>query len=354
MDVVELEDLNLHDGTKRDQTTYLKSIPIRLKQQSMGHVDGQQQMSLSRHESASSGSIGKRTKRHGNNEEDESMEEDDASESDRSSPSSVKEPVRWDYRINLIGRRVKDNKAFCCFSCGHPVLVAGRLLPCKHAFCLHCAQQCKNDRRNCPKCSDSINDVEKIEAKNLIMCLYGGHRNSHDACLRGYTSQRDLNAHVKRRHERNSGTNISTANVNESLSPHTQKDNFSNYAQPSSHMAPQSNLQQQQAPPQLSTRMPPPNLANIDSLLNNLYDPTSLFHQNDPHFPRAPILSGVAPLPPPPPPLPFVGPPSQTTQAPLCYPTQHNQYSQIPAPYLQAPLQNPPHVFTDSQSHQYY
>ncbi|CAF0815573.1 unnamed protein product [Didymodactylos carnosus] len=356
----------------------------------MGHVDGQQQMSTLRHESASSGSTGKRTKRRspsnsssrdsdyrhderlksrrrssshdrdssssssdGDREEDESIEEDDATESDRSSLSSVKEVIRWDYRINLIGRRVKDTKAFCCFSCAYPVLVAGRLLPCKHVFCLQCAQKCKNDRRNCSKCNDAINDLEKIEAKNLIMCLYGGHRNSHDVCLRGYTSQRDLNAHVKRRHERNSGTNISTPSVNESLSPRSQqKDNFSNYPQPTGHIPSQSNVSQQQAPPSHPTRLPPPTLAGLDSLSNNLYDPLALFHQND-HFPRAPMLSGVAPLPPPPPPLPFVGSTSQTTQPPLRYPTPHNQYPQIPGSYLQPPLQTS-HVFTNPQPHQYY
>ena len=43
--------------------------------------------------------------------------------------------------------------------------------------------------------------MEKIDAKNLILCLYDSHPHSHDACLRGYTSQRDLQAHVKRRHE---------------------------------------------------------------------------------------------------------------------------------------------------------
>ena len=51
------------------------------------------------------------------------------------------------------------------------------------------------------RCNDAINDVEKIEAKNLILCHHGSHPHAQDACLRGYTSQRDLQAHVKRRHE---------------------------------------------------------------------------------------------------------------------------------------------------------
>ena len=51
---------------------------------------------------------------------------------------------------------------------------------------------------NC-RCNEPISDVEKIEAKNLILCSHGSH--TQDACLRGYTSQRDLQAHIKRRHE---------------------------------------------------------------------------------------------------------------------------------------------------------
>jgi len=51
------------------------------------------------------------------------------------------------------------------------------------------------------RCNDVITDVEKIEAKNLILCYHGSHPHSQDACLRGYTSQRDLQAHIKRRHE---------------------------------------------------------------------------------------------------------------------------------------------------------
>ena len=48
------------------------------------------------------------------------------------------------------------------------------------------------------RCNDSINDIEKIEAKHLFLCSFGSPQ---DLCLRGYTSQRDLQAHIKRRHE---------------------------------------------------------------------------------------------------------------------------------------------------------
>ena len=51
------------------------------------------------------------------------------------------------------------------------------------------------------RCNEAIQKVEEIEAKNLILCHHGSHPHSQDACLRGYTSQRDLQAHIKRRHE---------------------------------------------------------------------------------------------------------------------------------------------------------
>jgi len=70
-------------------------------------------------------------------------------------------------KMNHVGRRIKETKAFCCLNCRYPVLLVGRLvrfktlkiysiclfqMPCKHAaFCLQCANECKNDRRNCPK-----------------------------------------------------------------------------------------------------------------------------------------------------------------------------------------------------------
>ena len=51
------------------------------------------------------------------------------------------------------------------------------------------------------RCNEVISDIEKVEVKNLILCHHGSHLHSQDACLRGYTSQRDLQEHVKRRHE---------------------------------------------------------------------------------------------------------------------------------------------------------
>ncbi|CAF1074109.1 unnamed protein product [Rotaria sordida] len=182
----------------------------------------------------------------------ESMDEDDdASVSDRSSrgSSSIKQTtgIRWDYRMNLIGKRIKETKSFCCLSCRYPILLVGRLMPCKHAaFCLQCANECKSNRRNCPKCNDAITDVEKIEAKNLILCSQGSHPHSQDGCLRGYTSQRDLQAHIKRRHEQTGQTRLDSPH--QLLPPtHSPSTGFSG-------LVVDSQQQQQQQPSQI----PPP------------------------------------------------------------------------------------------------
>ncbi|CAF1228029.1 unnamed protein product [Rotaria magnacalcarata] len=160
-------------------------------------------------------------------DDNESMDDDDdASASDRSSRGSSANKqsagIRWDFRTNLIGKRIKETKPLCCLSCRYPVLLVGRLMPCKHAaFCLQCANKCKNDRRNCPKCNDAITDVEKIEAKNLILCCHGAHLHSQDACLRGYTSLRDLQAHVHRRHEQPTQTGQARLDSPHQLLPST-------------------------------------------------------------------------------------------------------------------------------------
>jgi hypothetical protein len=32
------------------------------------------------------------------------------------------------FKMNIIGRRIKDNKALCCLNCRYPVLLIGRLV----------------------------------------------------------------------------------------------------------------------------------------------------------------------------------------------------------------------------------
>ena len=37
----------------------------------------------------------------------------------------------------------------CCDKCLKPILIYGRMIPCKHVFCLGCAKQ---EERVCPRC----------------------------------------------------------------------------------------------------------------------------------------------------------------------------------------------------------
>jgi hypothetical protein len=154
------------------------------------------------------------------------------------------------------------------------------------------------------RCNDAITDVEKIEAKNLILCYHGSHPHSQDACLRGYTSQRDLQAHVKRRHEQTSQTRLDSPHQ---LLPPTHSPST---AFPGLVGDPQQQQQQQSphGPPPLMT-FPP---LNVPSMAPP--PPPVLFD-----MPFRPSNYGL-----PPPPQQFV--PSQPQYRPSSYPPNRSFY----------------------------
>lgn len=62
-------------------------------------------------------------------------------------------------------------------------------IPCKHVFCLACAQR---DSKQCPRCSDKVVRVEQTGLGTVFMCTHGGTRYGNTGCRRTYLSQRDL------------------------------------------------------------------------------------------------------------------------------------------------------------------
>lgn len=36
--------------------------------------------------------------------------------------------IRFVFKMNIIGKRIKESKAFCCLNCRYPVLLVGRLV----------------------------------------------------------------------------------------------------------------------------------------------------------------------------------------------------------------------------------
>lgn len=86
----------------------------------------------------------------------------------------------------------------CCDQCEKPILIYGRMIPCKHVFCLRCARS--EPIKMCPRCKEKVIRVEQSGLGTVFMCTYGGSRYGNTGCRRTYLSQRDLQAHINHRH----------------------------------------------------------------------------------------------------------------------------------------------------------
>lgn len=106
----------------------------------------------------------------------------------------------WSLPVNLIGEKVSNPMIHCCDKCLKPILIYGRLIPCKHVYCLSCGRQ--EELKPCPRCREKVVRVEQTGLGNVFMCSHGGLRYGHDGCRRTYLSQRDLQAHINHRHLR--------------------------------------------------------------------------------------------------------------------------------------------------------
>jgi hypothetical protein len=94
----------------------------------------------------------------------------------------------------------------CCDTCLKPILIYGRMIPCKHVFCLNCATSQAN---KCQRCGDKVTRVEPVGLGSIYMCSHGGSRYGHNGCRRTYLSQRDLQAHIQHRHVKGSAAVVS-------------------------------------------------------------------------------------------------------------------------------------------------
>ena len=91
---------------------------------------------------------------------------------DRSNPASML-ALEWDHKVNLVGKKVLNPMIHCCDKCLKPILIYGRMIPCKHVFCLGCAKQ---EDRSCPRCGDKVVRVEQAGLGNIFLCTIGGSR----------------------------------------------------------------------------------------------------------------------------------------------------------------------------------
>lgn len=108
--------------------------------------------------------------------------------------------LKWDHKVNLIGEKVLNPMIHCCDQCENvkPILIYGRMIPCKHVFCLKCGRE--EPIKSCPRCKEKVVRVEQSGLGTVFMCTHGGSRYGTTGCRRTYLSQRDLQAHINHRH----------------------------------------------------------------------------------------------------------------------------------------------------------
>lgn len=108
--------------------------------------------------------------------------------------------LNWDHPVNLIGEKVLSPRIHICDACNKPILIYGRMIPCKHVFCLCCARR---EDRVCARCGERVVRVEQTGLGTVFMCTYTINK---AVCKRTYLSQRDLQAHIDHRHMKVAGT----------------------------------------------------------------------------------------------------------------------------------------------------
>lgn len=102
--------------------------------------------------------------------------------------------LSWDHPVQLIGEKVLSPRIHLCDTCSKPILIYGRMIPCKHVFCLLCA---RGEPDACARCHDPVVRVEQTGLGTVFMCTFA---TCGTACKRTYLSQRDLQAHIDHRH----------------------------------------------------------------------------------------------------------------------------------------------------------
>lgn len=100
--------------------------------------------------------------------------------------------LRWEQKVNLLGRAVQDPLVHICEVCCLPVLIYGRMVShtcthttgvnltfpmpqkrCRHAFCRDCAKRAAGV---CPRCKEGEQTFEEASMGNVYICTHGGGR----------------------------------------------------------------------------------------------------------------------------------------------------------------------------------
>ena len=74
-----------------------------------------------------------------------------------------------------------------CVKCGSPIAIYGQLLPCRHAFCLNCAQ---GIGQTCYLCFQKVKSIRRVVYGEQALFPCG-------VCLRSYDTREELAQAVK-------------------------------------------------------------------------------------------------------------------------------------------------------------
>ncbi|CAG0916316.1 unnamed protein product [Notodromas monacha] len=122
--------------------------------------------------------------------------------------SEALQSLAWGMKAELIGGKVSSPMIHCCSQCNKPILIYGRMIPCKHVFCVPCALK---EKDRCKHCRAEAERVDNVRLGFVFMCTEGGTRYGTNGCRRTYMSQRDLQAHMNHRHAGPSSSKPSSA-----------------------------------------------------------------------------------------------------------------------------------------------
>jgi len=240
------------------------------------------------------------------------------------------EELNWNFKVKLAAEK-KTNILNMCEKCKKPILVHGRLIPCKHFLCLSCAQ---GGTRTCFKCNKEIIGIQPVPT--IYVCTSDGTRHSVTGCRKSYLNLRGLAQHQTLRHGERPGD------------PNLDSDGELSVNQPPAAPEP-APVPQASLPPSLPPSLPTPPSFPRPMLLPSLTNVTSasMFSQSAapaPHLiqtQRMQIPISAAP------PMSVISMP----RASLPYPTPVSQMSPVNPQTLMtarslAPQMMPPQIIT--------
>jgi len=127
--------------------------------------------------------------------------------------------VVWPNKVNLIGEKVYKPKIHFCEHCNKPILIYGRLIPCKHVFCFTCATICLTQTQQSMKSANSpppvpsepppppyssSNHHNHNQGSNHLSANHRSPSTNHASPHFNYTSNNNGNNSINHKHGNNS------------------------------------------------------------------------------------------------------------------------------------------------------